>query len=641
MCGIAGILSNKSFDLKKETCDQVFSSLYHRGPDDRGWFTYGNKGIQSGKNAINVTDVNAALLHTRLSIIDLTAAGHQPMVSHDKRYVITFNGEIYNYIELREELLKKGYMFRTHTDSEVLLYWFIEYGVSGLDKLEGMFAFAILDTVKSEVYLVRDFFGIKPLFYTLAENKLHFASEVKTLLTMSNKARELNPENVFGYLRFGLTNHHHETLFKGIFQLPAAHYIKVDLKKEIKEIIPQRYWSADVKHDVSLSFNEAAEKLRELFLDNVKKHLRSDVNVGAALSGGIDSSAIVCAMRYLEPDMDIHTFSYIADDKKISEEKWADIVNQHIKAHAHKIRFEAKDLFNDIDKLIQIQDEPFGSTSIYAQTRVFKCAKEHDIKVMLDGQGADEILAGYDTYLSAFGASLIRQNKYLEFAKYIANLKNNRGYVLKGIGEYFVPKSLQNLFRSFVGQSLIPSWMNKEWFTERNIEIKGLRNIKDKYVLKESLRLSIEDLGLFDLLRYEDRNSMAYSIESRVPFLTPGLINFLFSLPEEYIIDKKTGARKFIFRKAMQGIVPESILQRTDKIGFQTPEKKLFSSYSKFVQEAIANFKKEHKQKDFPVNFSEVAKELEHIGEQKRYANNFLWRTVNLLKWIENFYVSL
>ncbi len=323
------------------------------------------------------------------------------MSSNDGKYWIVFNGEIYNYVELRQELKKFGYQFHSTSDSEVLLTGYIHWGNELLNKLVGMFAFAILDLNKRRLFLARDFFGIKPLYYVLKDNKFAFASEAKALLKMEQVERTLNPEAVYLYLRHGLTDHDDTSLWRDIRKLPAAHFLEISLDSP-GTVQPRRYWCLDTDQQTRLSFPEAAAQLRDLFLHNIRLHLRSDVPVGAALSGGIDSTAIVSAMRQIQgADLDLHAFTYLANDAALSEEKWADLASQSSSANIHKTVFSADNLVEDIESLIYTLDEPFGSTSIYAQYCVFRLAHQHRIKVMLDGQGADELLGGYPSYLSA------------------------------------------------------------------------------------------------------------------------------------------------------------------------------------------------------------------------------------------------
>ncbi len=335
----------------------------------------------TGMNLPPIADLDGqpfdlALGFRRLSIIDLSETGHQPMPSSDGRYWIIFNGEIYNYVELRMELEALGHRFRSHSDTEVLLAAYAQWGPKALLRLVGMFACAILDTHERKLFLARDPFGIKPLYYVRSAGFFAFASEIKALLDIPGLRRTVNPERLYLYLRHGLTDHGSETMFAHIRQLPAAHYLEIPLQGGPSSL-PQQYWSMDLSRHPTYSFDEAAEQLRELFVHNIRLHLRSDVAVGAALSGGIDSSSIVSAMRHVEGEkLELHTFTHVAEDPSINEEHWAEMAGQAASAAIHKVKPTAEDLACDLERLIAMHDEPFGSTSIYAQYRVFGLARD-------------------------------------------------------------------------------------------------------------------------------------------------------------------------------------------------------------------------------------------------------------------------
>jgi len=388
MCGILGVFTNEISENFEYNFQKSLKLLNHRGPDDSG---------------LNIFTTNGGILaigQTRLSIIDLTSSGHQPMQTDDGRYSIVFNGEIYNYIELREELKKEGYIFKTNSDTEVLLNAWIEWGLDGVVKYNGMFSFAVYDVLNNSITLVRDAFGIKPLFYCLNDNKLYFSSEINALISLLPSAPNLNYQQAYNYLVWGKYDNDEQTFYKNIYHLKPSHSLTIKLKDYVdgkKSMLPERWWWPSIKEQ-DISFNVAAKKVREIFLENIRLQLRSDVSIGAALSGGIDSSAIVCAIRYLEPEMPIHTFSYISDDESISEEKWVDIINNYVDAISHKVKAGSDDLIQNLDKLIKTQGEPFGSSSIYAQYKVFETVREAGITVILDGQGADELFAGYSGY---------------------------------------------------------------------------------------------------------------------------------------------------------------------------------------------------------------------------------------------------
>lgn len=639
MCGIAGFILPQLRMPPGRLAQGMLDRLEHRGPDDHGWLSYGRAGVDRGRGPLGVPEAEAVLLHRRLSILDLTESGWQPMSTPDGRYHIVFNGEIYNYVELRAELEALGTPFRSQSDTEVLLAAYAEWGPAALTRLVGMFAFAILDTRDRKLFLARDFFGIKPLHYALCHGGMGFASELKALLTIPGLAPEVAPDRLYHYLRFGRSGVGGQTLFTGMFQLPAAHYMEVSLEAPT-EARPVRYWRVDLAQRIEVSFDEAAARVRELFLENVRLHLRSDVPVGAALSGGIDSSAIVLAMRHLQGNqLDLHTFSYVADDDALSEERWADLAGQAAGAQMHKVRLGPERLVEDLDQLIFMQDEPFGSTSIYAQNQVFRLAREAGVTVMLDGQGADELLGGYPIYVAARLASLLRHGQWSEtvaFARQVAAQPDvGPAWLLLRAAGMLLPDSLQGPSRHLVGEARYPSWMNAGWFASQGVAIESPARTRRPELLREQLLQTLEESSLPGLLHYEDRNSMAFSIESRVPFLTPALVSYLFSLPEHYLI-APDGTRKAVFRAAMRGIVPDAILDRKDKIGFLTPEKRWLSALHPWV-EGVLRSDAAHQ---IPaLNLPVVEREWRSVLSGQRPFDARLWRWVNLIRWTERFNV--
>lgn len=639
MCGIFGNLlkdTSLNIDENKLRLLEVKKNLEHRGPDDSGIEFFDIIDKNSGSKSF------LSLGHTRLSIIDLSDKGHQPMRSNDNRFIISYNGEIYNYKELRNELQSKGHIFRSESDTEVLLAVWSEWGIKGLQRLVGMFAFVVYDSVKQNITLVRDAFGIKPIFYKIDNNSIYFASELPALLKLIPEKPNLDLQKSYDYLVHNDYDSGSGTFIDGVQQLSPANYLVFDLKSFIASE-PQAWWTPDLKTRTKLSFEESANKLRELFLESIKLHLRSDVPIGITLSGGIDSSAIASSVRYLYPNMPINTFSFIAEDQNISEEHWIDNLNKKINATSHKIRINNNDIRSDLTEMIKKQGEPFGSTSIYAQYRVSKMIQEKGITVILDGQGADEILAGYRGYPGHRLLSLIEQNKWIQahqFAKHWASL-NKRNYLLAWmhLGRITLPNFLYELINKFfsmlprnkIGKNFNPKWINVNFLKKMNIRLQENRMNFNKnnsgQRVKEVLAHSLIKQGLPSLLRHADRNSMAFSIESRVPYLTIPLVSFLFSLPEDYLISEK-GITKYIFRKAMRGIVPDDILDRTDKIAFTTPEHTWIISIAKNVKQFLSSYIA------LPIiNMDELTKELDKSINQKKIDDGRTWRWINFLYW--------
>lgn len=636
MCGIAGIIGRAPGGREVGNDRAPLAILAHRGPDDSGWVAHD---AHAQHNA-----VHTLLLHRRLSILDLSDAGHQPMVSKDGRHTIVFNGEIYNYCELRDELQHLGVAFHTGTDTEVLLQAYRTWGSECLRKLIGMFALAIRDDERRVLFLARDFFGMKPLYYVARPDTFAFASEIKALLDWLPIQRTVNSQRLYEYLRWGCTDHGAETLWSEIRQVPAAHYLEVPLATFSSPlppgtgpgVAPIRYWNLPKDQIDDISFEEAADRVREIFLQNVALHLRSDVPVGAALSGGIDSSSIVAAMRVVEPGAEIHAFSFIADDAGLSEERWVDLVAAQARSVVHKIYAEPDQLRADLDDLIYTQDEPFGSTSMYAQYCVFRAAKRHGITVMLDGQGADEMLAGYGQYGPARLSALVQRGHLIDAIRFANNASELSGGRLK-LWLQAVRLLLPAIGRRLVERWLMPGWLNARWFYDRGVDMNPATAPKQLVGLQSELRHTIAATSLPQLLRYEDRNSMASSIESRLPFLTPAFAEFVLRLPEEYILGND-GTTKNVFRQAMRGIVPDAILDRRDKIGFATPESRWLTVLRPWVEQALAS---ETARGIHALDVPALQRDWQAVLDGTSSFDFRIWRWVNLIRWVERFNVDL
>lgn len=632
MCGIAGGFWRNAPPRLDERMNLALATMRHRGPDDCG-------------QEIFCSPFGAAVLgQTRLSVIDLSSRGHQPMPSEDGSLSIVFNGEVYNYRELREELRSLGHGFRSDCDTEVLLSAWAEWGEECLPRLEGMFAFAVHDRRRNRLTCVRDAFGIKPFFYSADAHRVVFASELRALLTLRDQPHRPDLQRAYEYLVHGDYDSRERTFVQDVHHLLPGSLLEIDLHSG--QVTDQkRWWRAGAAQLSCLSFADAVEAVREKFLHSVKLHLRSDVPLGAALSGGIDSSAVVCAIRHVEPDIPIHTFSYIAEGNDLSEEKWVDLVNEVTGAKPHKVKASAGDLARDIDTIVAAQGEPFGSTSIYAQYRVFKLARENNITVTLDGQGADELFAGYHGYPGPRMLSLLENRRYSEMHGFAARWSDwpGRSYrqAWMHLGRSLLGNQTYAYGRKMLGRNFQPDWLKIELLRDAGVsfhearpslaaESKGRR-------LSEQLAHSLQVHGLPSLLRHGDRNSMAFSIESRVPFLTTSMAELALSLPEDYLISG-AGETKRVFREAMRGIVPDAILDRRDKIGFATPERNWFMSISPMMREwledaAIVPFLDRHVLLNL---FDSV------IAGKAKFSWQ-LWRWVNYVRWyrLENFNSTL
>ena len=643
MCGIFGWITNTANEPIGST-DQVracFDALFHRGPDDRGVMFKYPDGEWSGCEDALPGPVHLLLGHVRLSILDLSPLGKQPMATPDGRFRLTFNGEVYNYRELRSELEASGIAFTTHTDTEVVLHAFAQWGLGCLDRFTGMFAMAVHDDRESRLYLIRDHFGIKPLYYAEpSAGQLIFSSELPALLQFPSVRRSVSAQRVYDYLVFGDYDSHRNTMVTDIQQLQPAHYMVIDSRNG--EVLDrQRYWQPDLARDSGLSFQDAAEQLRTLFLDSVRLHLRSDVPLGSALSGGIDSSAVSCAIRDLEPGLRLPTFTFVAPGSEVDEERWANQVAAHIHADMHKVHVDPHEMVADLDDLIRVQGEPFGSTSIYAQYRVFRLAKECGVKVTLDGQGADEMLAGYLGFPGERLKTLLTHGDIpgaWQFFNATSRWPDRtKGAVFKRLVGQFTPRWLYAHLWAVVRGSLKPAWLDRDWFDERSVRFETPRTAKvygGRSYVRRALAQQLTERGLPGLLRHGDRNSMRFSIESRVPFLTREMVEFLLSLPEEYLI-AADGTTKAVFRQAMRGLVPDVVLDRKDKIGFATPEKGWLQSIAPWVDDTLGSTR------DMPVFRTDAIQTTwQDVMAGRRPFDWQVWRWLNFIRWAKLFNVT-
>jgi asparagine synthase (glutamine-hydrolysing) len=428
---------------------------------------------------------------------------------------------------------------------------------------------------------------------------------------------------------------------RDVRQVPSGHYLEISLDRP-GEIRTQRYWSLHLDREVSWSFDEAAERVRDAFLQSMRLHLRSDVPLGFALSGGIDSSAVVMAARHvLGRDHALQTFSFIPDDSQTDEEHHVDAIGKAAGAVMHKIRLQPEELRRDIELLTERQGEPFASPVIYAQYRVMQLAAESGVKVVLGGQGADEMLAGYDRYLAARLSSLLRQGRwhraYAAAAAPVTPYPGGRRRLLRAAIVGALPARLaQAAYSRFRPAHRAPPWIDQQWFTERGVEPPAVWSASGRHVMRSMLAHDLLDRQIQALMRYEDRSAMAFSLENRVPFLNPPLVELLFSLPEEYLL-AADGTRKAVFRKAMRGIVPESILDRRDKIGFSVPSMAWFDALRPWMSERLSLAA------ELPCLAAKQVQmqRLALLSGRSWTDPTLIWRWVSLATWAERFGATL
>jgi len=537
MCGIAGQYCYNGGQPDRRLLAAMSERLAHRGPDGEG----------------SHVSERIGLIHRRLSIIDLSPDGLQPMTNEDRSLWLVFNGEIYNFVELREELIKKGHVFYSKSDTEVILHAYEEWGYDCLARFNGMWAFALWDEKKQELFCARDRFGIKPFYYTTVTNSFLFASEIKALLAHPDAGRKPDDGMLRVYLAWGVQDHCGRTMFDGISQLPPGHAMVVGRDGKAK---PFRYWDVAVNPAIKNTTpdDEVADRLRKMLHDATRIHLRSDVPVGTCLSGGIDSSTLTALINgIIKEDAPESvgarqkTFSVVFSDRRFDESRYIDEIVATTGVDAATTEPAPEDLEKDIERLVYMQDEPFGSLSIYAQYCVMRLAATR-VKVVLDGQGADELLAGYLGYQASYIRGLTSKFGILTaFSETLGSLNEHRGFFTAARAQLRARRGRRDL-------------------------LSGTAQPVDRYAgtLDEVLHRELVSTNLPALLHYEDRNSMAFSIESRVPYLDVRLAEYIAGLPLNQKIRK--GVTKWSLRNAIRGLVPDSIRCRSDKMGFVTPE---------------------------------------------------------------------
>ncbi|MGB0916224.1 MAG: asparagine synthase (glutamine-hydrolyzing) [Flavobacteriales bacterium] len=604
MCGICGVVGLDGQHAEEGVVRNMMHAIKHRGPDDEG--VYMNNHVGLG--------------HVRLSIIDLSAAGHQPMFTSDRRHLIVFNGEIYNYIELKKEL-ELEYNFQTKTDTEVILAAYLKWGEACLNRFNGDFAFVIYDTQTEEIFGARDRYGIKPFYYTIQENKLYFSSEIKSLVPVL-PARNVNKAAVFEYVVYNRTDQNNDTFFEGVSKVPHGHFFTIK-NKELKFHRWYNIWDKVSPRKMT------SEEYREEISSSISLRLRSDVPVGVSLSGGIDSSSIAASLIHDFGQSKINSFSAVygkheeADESSFIDEFKGQMPNMYYTYP------DGESLFDDLEKFVVAHTEPVASIGPYAQFKVMELAKEH-VKVTIDGQGADEQLAGYHYFFGSYFKELLGSLKWIKFANEASQYYSKHGSIeaFKYLAYYSVPISVKKAVSKNVYGS-----MDDAFFRENKDSSDIHSKLYNPKTLNESLVQHFE-YKLEHLLKWEDHNGMWFSLEPRVPFLDHNLVEKTLSLaPETKIFEGET---KHILRQAMADVLPKKITQRKDKKGFSTPADKWFRQ-PKF-EELISDLLHSQSFKDrgyFDVADCQRRYSL-HLKGETDIAKD-IWKWVNMEVWHRKF----
>ncbi|MCI5225317.1 MAG: asparagine synthase (glutamine-hydrolyzing) [Candidatus Electrothrix sp. AX2] len=550
MCGIAGICRQTGISpADVEQVKQMNTLQKHRGPDAEGVFS----------------DSCVVLGHRRLAIIDLSNDGKQPFASDDGRYQLIFNGEIYNYLELREDLSRHGWRFRTKTDTEVLLKAYQHYGEDCLQRFNGMFAFAIYDVLQKHLFLARDRMGIKPLYYTILDSALYFASEIKALCSIPALSKAVNYQAFFDYLVFNRTDIYDETFFCDIKRIPKGCHALFD--QEGLHI--QQWWHPET-FLTEITGEPDREKIyrdiEELFISSVRLRMRSDVPVGSCLSGGLDSSVMIGALfQHFNPKPNYPTFTASFPGHPIDETAYIDSLNHQYTFQNIRTYPNADKAYKSLKDFLYANDEPTTNSSFFSQYEVMQLAKKNGVTVLLDGQGGDENFAGYQYFHGFHLYGLLRQKKGIRLTSELAKSILRKQHV--SVYQTLLFQLLPDMLRKKALLKALP-YIEEDFFREYIEHSKIYNDFFNVSGLNQSLVRHFQ-YKLEHLLRMEDRNSMAFSLEARVPYLDYRLVEYVLGLPESLKI--QDGETKYLQKKALGKYTISEILDRTDKIGFGTP----------------------------------------------------------------------
>jgi asparagine synthase (glutamine-hydrolysing) len=602
VCGING------FNRKdKDLIEIMNTALHNRGPDDKGVYI----------------DHLVSLGHTRLSIIDLSPMGHQPMTNEDGSIWLTYNGEIYNFQELRNDLESKGHLFISHTDSEVIIHAYEEYGLDCLNRFNGMWAFCLYDMAKQELILSRDQFGIKPLYYFFDEEQFIFSSMITGILC-HDICTSPNEKIIMDHLAFNLQDHTQQTFFKNILTLQPDKVLVYDLKKKKLEMIQWFYLDKTIK-------KQSSEEIKQMFIRSVELRTISDVPVGSCLSGGIDSSAIVSILDGKLPSQ-FNTYSYLATGSPLDESKYIEEVGKNTNTRQCFTKLNEDDFLEEIDDFVVSIEEPVSGLSPYAQYRVMKLAGQDGAKVLLDGQGGDELYAGYEYYFSYYFYELLSTYKFLQLIKemylYLRNFRKTYAVLM------FCFLLLPGCLKRITWKNILCRWLDHNYF---NLGQKHSSYDPrwQRMKLQDALTYTFFYSAIPHLLKWEDKNSMRWSVESRVPFFDQDLVTAsLYLSPSQKI---NNGRTKVIFKDALDDCLLKIIKERKDKVGFGTVvddfirREKVQTFFSKIINSESF--------KNRPYwNWKVVNRDFKrHLNGSKNIGDT-IWKWVNIELWLRQFF---
>jgi asparagine synthase (glutamine-hydrolysing) len=604
MCGISGVISQSNQKVEEVVIQQMNDLIKHRGPDGEGVY-FGDQ---------------FALGHRRLSIIDLSDASHQPM-KRGEDLVITYNGEIYNYLEVKAELEKKGVKFTTTGDTEVILAAYQEWGEQCVEHFNGMWSFAIYDRKKQILFCSRDRFGIKPFYYLEHNKQFCFGSEIKQLLPFLDSTK-VNQQVLLEYLITGLEECSDDTFFRGISKLKGGHNLIYDLNTHSKEI--KSFYDISIDKDVqALKEDQAIANYHDALHQATSLRMRSDVKVGTCLSGGLDSSSVAALSSKIYHASSSEKFVAIhakSSESATDESTYAEAVADHCEIDLSIIEPTAEDFLSNVDEVIYTQEEPFGSPSVFMQYFVMKKAREVGCIVMLDGQGGDETLLGYEKYYPAFISNKKGISKVKAFLNASSNSKLSRLDVIK----YYIYFTRYAVRMKRVKKKL--SFIKDPYLNAFESDI--LKEISDNYLDIVALqKTEVKKSQLPRLLRYEDKNSMRNSVETRLPLIDYKVLEAALSTNNDFKI--KEGWTKYILRKAISPLLPKEVVWRKNKLGFNAPEKTWLDSIEEEMLETIKG--------------SKILNEYTHLAKMdlKTLDQRRKWRLFNIAKWEKLYQVEV
>ena len=642
MCGVAGIFNFNGVDLR--VVEAISDILRHRGPDDEGFMIFDENYIGhslKGKDTVpELFDlphikgykgfVKLALIHRRLSIIDLKPTGHQPMSVPEFKLSIIYNGEIYNYLELRQELIGLGYSFKTDSDTEVIIMSYRQWSEKCVEHFLGMWAFVIFDQHRNILFCSRDRFGIKPFYYHNGLGLFTFASEIKGLFSLCVIKPHLDKIKAIEFLANSNMSFNGETIFTGINELLPGHNLIYDITAQKSSIY--RYYQLEYLDSLkNISIDDAVKKFDDLIDSSIDFHLRSDVPIGTCLSGGLDSGTILSRIAKKDLPYGINTFTASFPGLYVDETQYVKSLSKIYKFSDYYTYPDINQVMSESEKFLWHQDLPVMSTSMFAQWKVMELAHEKSTKVLLDGQGMDEILGGYSEFTGAYLAGNLLQGKFLRFFRqYKAFRKNYKTSSINNeLGRAFfynLPEFLK--YGIYSHKRLGPSVINQKY----NELLKGIKFERRIFSSIHETSISSVNNVLPALLRYEDRSSMAFSIESRVPFLDHRIAEFCINLPED--LKMYNGWTKYPLRKASEPFLPIETTWRKNKFGFITPE----STWTKEFHSFLPKFLSEN---EIPkiIDAGKLIKIMDNNNHSKISLGE-IWKIVLFIKWFNVFHVS-